>query len=100
MPQEPLRARVQSGKFEIGEIAVIRNLSGDDSIWNGAECVIASNAYLHPDHDKIVINVIIAGDGNWALEPWNLKRVENRYDGNHPASWNHCVWKPKGLKHG
>jgi len=100
MPNKP-RPRIIPSRFEIGETAVIRNLGGDDSVWNGSECIIASAAYEHPQYGKVVLNVIIDGDGTWALEPWNLKKIQNIYDGYKKCKWGEIqnVFIPKELKH-
>jgi hypothetical protein len=82
-------------KFQLGEIVLITGLSGKDVKYNGREARITSVSYIHPTEDKIVFNVMIAGAGLYALEPWNLKKSElDPYDGNKVGKWSDCVWQP------
>lgn len=90
----PNKNAVSPRMFELGETAEIRNLSEPDDYLNGKECIISSYAYVHKD-GKLCINVIIDGDGSWALEPWNLKKLQIvPYDGYTVTKWKDCVWQP------
>jgi hypothetical protein len=84
-------------KFTVGETVTIHGLTGVDAQHNGKEGTVARLPYIHPDNNRVTLNIRIHGAGLWALEPWHIKKTYlPAYDGNNVITWDDpmCVWKP------